>query len=138
MLAESVGGLTTKLQREMVEGKLRPLITEWCDTPDLSVPGVAYDDACVLFDQPGQDIVVQVDKGPSENVFIYIPHSLGDPVLESASQDLDQFLAQTFWCNEAVLECFHVAQALAKRGLNIDRCFVGVSPGGGYACTCVS
>ena len=43
---------------------------------------------------------------------------------------LKKFYEQTFWCNLNVFKCFQAATAIAKRGFNVDRCFVGVSPGG--------
>jgi hypothetical protein len=42
----------------------------------------------------------------------------------------ERFYAQTFWCNFEVFKCCQAAQALARRGENIDRCFIGISPGG--------
>ena len=38
--------------------------------------------------------------------------------------------SQTFWCNVDVFRCCQAALAIAKRGLNVDRCFIGISPGG--------
>jgi len=40
------------------------------------------------------------------------------------------FYRQTFWANVEVFGCMQAAQALARRGENIDRCFMGLSPGG--------
>ena len=39
------------------------------------------------------------------------------------------FYKQTFWCNMAVFMCHQAAQALCKRGENLERCFIGESPG---------
>ena len=41
----------------------------------------------------------------------------------------EKFFKQTFWANIEVFRCCQAAQALAKRGENIDRCFIGESPG---------
>jgi hypothetical protein len=53
-----------------------------------------------------------------------------DPVLQSHLDGLQTFLSQTFWANAHVYKCFLAAQALAKRGQNLDRLFIGLSPGG--------
>ena len=41
-----------------------------------------------------------------------------------------RFYSQTFWGNIAVFRCCQAAQALAKRGLNVVRLFIGLSSGG--------
>ena len=45
-------------------------------------------------------------------------------------RELKQFLQQTVWANIDVFECNQAAEALAKRGVNIDRLYMGISPGG--------
>eukprot|EP00439_Symbiodinium_sp_Y106_P054994 s2505_g7.t1 len=40
------------------------------------------------------------------------------------------FYERAFWCNLHVFRCFQAATAIAKRGYNVDRCFIGISPGG--------
>ena len=49
---------------------------------------------------------------------------------KSANFELKKFYSQTFWCNVDVFRCCQAAIAIAKRGLNVDRCFIGISPGG--------
>ncbi len=71
-----------------------------------------------------------VPKSPDNNVYLRIPHPLLDPVLDSMKRDIRKFYSESFWCNVQVLKCMQAAMALAKRGENIDRCFIGVSPGG--------
>ena len=43
---------------------------------------------------------------------------------------LQKFYSQTFWGNIVVFKCGQAAQALAKRGLNVVRLFIGLSSGG--------
>ena len=43
---------------------------------------------------------------------------------------LEKFYAQTFWYNVDVFRCCQAAIAIAKRGFNVDRFFIGISPGG--------
>ena len=59
-----------------------------------------------------------------------MPHPLLDPVAEDAKARVHKFYMETFWTNLQVYKCCQAAAALAKRGENIDRCFIGVSPGG--------
>lgn len=75
-------------------------------------------------------ILRHVPKSPVNNCYLYIPHNLLDPVMEANCTKLCQFYAHTFWANKDVFLCCQAALALAKRGLNIDRCFIGESPGG--------
>ena len=75
-----------------------------------------------------------VQPSPDNNIYVRIPHpllsSLPDPVLENARARLNKFIRQTFWCNEDYFKATLAAIALAKRGENIDRCFIGESSGG--------
>jgi hypothetical protein len=89
-----------------------------------------YKDTAVLYDvAPGIALAI-TDKGPGNNIYVRIPHPLLDPVEDVAKQRLMKFYSETFWCNIEVFRCCQAAQALAKRSQNIDRCFIGVSPGG--------
>ncbi len=104
-------------------------ITEWCETPDRRRPGVAYTDACVLYDRDA-GIITQTNRDPENNIYLMIQRPLMEPVLSKAVEDTRRFIAQTFWANVKVYKCMQAAQALAKRGENIDRAFIGISPGG--------
>ena len=50
--------------------------------------------------------------------------------MAQTKERLSEFYKQTFWANLAVFKCCHAALALAKRGENVTRCFIGRSPGG--------
>jgi hypothetical protein len=117
------------MQRELLEERTFSYVVEWCSTPDDRSPGVANQDECLAFDAPGSSVKV-VPKSPRNNLYLYIPHSLLDPVLVSATESIERFYRETFWANIEVLRCCQAAQALAKRWINIDRCFIGISPGG--------
>ena len=69
-------------------------------------------------------------KGPQNDSYVKIPHPLLDPVMDANMERLQLFYERTFWCNLDVLKCFQAAIAIAKRGFNVDRCFIGISPGG--------
>jgi len=138
-VATNVSKLSAKLQREIIHStNILPFIVEWCETADRRVAGVAYEDVTVLYDvRLGADVcpVKFSAASPSNNVFIRVPHKLNvpvtltDPVIQTALEELKVFIEQTFWCNGHVVKCMQAAQALAKRGGNIDRCFIGINPG---------
>ena len=130
--AQVVNKLSLTLQREIMDDKIYALLNEWCETPHKQQAGVAYADCCTRYDVSGNVTMVPAD--PSNDIYYYVPHrlrpELPDPVLKAALQRLQKFFQETFWLNIDVFTCCQAAQALAKRGLNIDRCFIGVSPGG--------
>lgn len=129
--AQSVSKLGLQLQKGLLEEKLVSYLIEWCETPDIRRPGVCYSDSCILYEVEGTtDIIKHVEMSTDNSIYLRIPHPLLDPVLEATEQRLVRFISQTFWCNVDVYECMLAAQALAKRGENIDRIFIGVSPGG--------
>ena len=129
LVAEALSKVGLQLQKALLEEKIISFIVEWCETPMAKIPGVAYVDTCVVYDK--DDVTVQhVDKNPAKNIYIRIPHPLLDPVLGWAEQIYRRFVSQTFWANLVVWVCIMSAIALVKRGENIDRCFIGISPGG--------
>jgi len=129
--AQSVSRLGLQLQKGLLEDRLVSFLIEWCETPDVRSPGVCYKDCCVLYEVEGSFKFFQNVTMPTENnIYLRIPHPLLDPVLLVTEQRLRRFIAQTFWCNVDVYRCMLAAQAIAKRGENIDRIFIGVSPGG--------
>ncbi len=127
--AENISRLGLQIQKELMGERLIAYIVEWCETPDVRRPGVAYQDTCIAYDTDG-DNTKNIRKSPSNNVYMRVPHALLDPVGMDAANSLLRFYEQTFWCNQPVFACFQAAQALAKRGENLDRCFIGLSPGG--------
>ncbi len=127
--ATALSKVGLQLQKELLDERVITYIIEWCETPDERAPGVAYTDTCVLYDHEGQN-AVHAKKGPSNNIYLRIPHSLMDPVEASHRDRLLTFISQTFWANSDAYACCQAAQALARRGLNVDRCFIGISPGG--------
>ena len=120
------------MRAELMHERLISLLVEWCETPRAESSCVAYKDTCVEFLQEDTEdkILRHVPKSPVNNCYLYIPHNLLDPVMEANCTKLCQFYAHTFWANKDVFLCCQAALALAKRGLNIDRCFIGESPGG--------
>ena len=128
--AQALSKVGASIQRELLDDRLMTYVSRWCNTPNPQRPGCAYTDTCVLYDVSDGHHLTHVARSPSNNIYVRIPHPLCDPVLEHAQLELLTFYKQTFWCNQYVLECCQAAQALAKRGENIDRLFIGISPGG--------
>ena len=110
--------------------KLVSLLVEWCETSRSQKPCVAYEDTFVQYDVSRETILKHLPKSSDHDCYIYIPHPLLDPTLEQHKQRLHKFYQQTFWANNDVFACNMAAMALAKRGFNVDRCFIGESPGG--------
>ena len=130
-LADKAWKICHVLRHELMQTRLISLIVEWCETEHKRKPAVCYNDICFRYDHPNAAHHIEVvKKGPENNCYVHIPHSLLDPVLQANVDRLQKFYQQTFWCNFQVFQCFQAAIALAKRGLNIDRCFIGISPGG--------
>ncbi|CAE6926624.1 ABCB1 [Symbiodinium sp. CCMP2592] len=122
------------MQSLLLEDKIFNLVVEWCDTPQTRSAGCSYKDCAVLYDVEPDEHVSFVGDKPSNNIFLHVAHFLlcdrGDPCIKSASERLERFYKETFWLNNEVFACNQAAIALAKRGLNITRCFIGESPGG--------
>ena len=129
-LAAKAWKICYALKNELMHTKLISLLVEWCETPDRRERCVCYEDLCVRYDLDAQTAAAIVPKSSANNCYVKIPHCIKDPVLENNMARLQKFYSQTFWCNLQVFKCCQAAIALAKRGLNIDRCFIGISPGG--------
>ena len=95
---------------------------------------VAFKDACLAFDDDNLG-ATHCTKSPDANVYLYVKHNLiqhphADSVLEAAQEKVRRFYKQTFYKNEHAFQCCMAALAIALRGLNVDRCFWGIGPGG--------
>ena len=72
----------------------------------------------------------QVPRSDIKDVYVRIPHCLKGSVPLDVLERVRKFYRQTFWCNIAAFKCCQAAQALAKRGHNVVRIFIGLSAGG--------
>ena len=130
-MAERAWKLSCTIRHELMQTRMISLLVEWCETEDTRSSCVCYNDICFQYDDPGSSLPIKtVKKGPENNCYVRIPHPLLDPVMEANKQRLQLFYERTFWCNIDVFRCFQSAIAIAKRGYNVDRCFIGISPGG--------
>ena len=128
-LASALARTSASLLRELLSKTLITYYIEWCDTPDPRIPGFALADSCFVFDS-GDEHIKFVSKSADNNIYLYLPHSLRDPVLEECSKRLEEFWFTTFWNNHAAFQCQLAAIALALRGRNVDRAFWSMGPGG--------
>ena len=132
-VAQLIAKIVAPLQRDLLEERrLLQYVAHWCNTPSQRQPGCAYADCCVKYDASETENLRIVNPHPRNNIYVRIPHPLclKDPCLEAATVRLQKFFRETFWCNEDFFTACCAAIALAKRGLNIDRCFIGESAGG--------
>lgn len=129
-LAKRIWKLCQCIRNEMMHDKLISLLVEWCETANARRPCVSFVDTCVQYDISRENHLMHVKKSALNDCYVYIPHPLLDPVLTQHNERLQKFYSQTFWANNDVFHCCLAAMALAKRGFNVDRCFIGESPGG--------
>ena len=124
--------ISQTLMREITRDEFLLYVIHWCDRPWQSRMGVAYSDKAVLynFTPVATELVTLIDSNPDTGLYVRVPHPLLDPVLSVNLQKLRTYYMRSFWTNVAVFKCLCAAQALAKRGLNVDRLFIGLSPGG--------
>ena len=73
---------------------------------------------------------VPLTRDRVKNFYMRVPHCIHGQVPVNVRERLQKFYAQTFWGNEPVFRCCQAAQALAKRGENVVRLFIGLSRGG--------
>ena len=120
--------LKVRLARELTEDKLLHYMVEWCETPKKSAPACCFEDCCVEYRNDG--VARQVARADIADVYVRIPHQLKGTVHPDILERVQKFYRQTFWCNVAAFKCCQAAQALAKRGHNVTRIFIGLSSGG--------
>ena len=127
--AKAILVVKRQLTREITEDKLLHYMSEWCDTTKNPEPSCCYEDAAILYDE-GVSPALQVDCDTLANCYLRIPHCIKGTIPQDVTARLLKFYRQTFWGNLAVFKCGQAAQALAKRGINVVRLFIGLSNGG--------
>ena len=118
-----------QLTREITEDKLLHYMSEWCNTAKKQEASCCYEDCAIKYDDELLP-AFQVPRADLENCYLRVPHCIKGAVPQHIVERLHKFYAQTFWCNVEVFKCCQAAQALAKRGLNVTRLFIGLSTGG--------
>ena len=134
-MATTLQKVGTSLQNALITDTLTKYISQWCETTQNKQTGVAYLDGTILYEISPFKLVTDVEHSPKNNVYISIDHDIShvvlqDPYLDAASERMLKFYEQTFFGNLNVWLCNQAAMGLAKRGRNVDRCFIGQSPGG--------
>ena len=128
-IAIALCNLSLRVQSKLLGDRILKIYVEWCETESLSRPGLAFRDTVIAFDE--DDVVVKhIPRHSSSNIYFFIARPLLDPVAENARHRVETFYNQTFWRNGLAFKCQFAALSLALRGLNIDRCFWGIGPGG--------
>ena len=127
--AKTIMAVKKQLSYELTQDKLLHYMSEWCDMPKLVEGACCYEDCAVQYDF--EDVAArQVLRERLENCYLRIPHCIKGTVPQPIQERLRLFYSRTFWGNIQVFKCGQAAQALAKRGLNVVRMFIGLSSGG--------
>lgn len=127
--AKTIMAVKKQLSYELTQDKLLHYMSEWCGTPKLVQGACCYEDCAVENDI--EDVAAkQALRERLENCYLRIPHCIKGTVPESIQERLRLFYSRTSWGNINVFKCGQAAQALAKRGLNVVRMFIGLSSGG--------
>lgn len=127
--AKTIMIVKKQISQELTQDKLLHYMSEWCDTPKSPEPAVCYEDCAIRYDD-GLSPAVQVSREQLQNCYLRVPHCIKSTVSPDVVLRLLKFYSQTFWGNVEVFRCCQAAQALAKRGLNVVRLFIGLSSGG--------
>lgn len=128
-VAKTIMAVKKQLSIELTQDKLLHYMCEWCDAPKTPAAGVCYEDCAITYEDELLP-AVQVPREELQNCYLRIPHCLKGSVPRDVVERVEKFYSQTFWSNLKVFRCGQAAQALAKRGLNIVRIFIGLSAGG--------
>ena len=133
-VAISMGRMYLVLSKALLGDRLLKYYIEWCDVPMPKQRRIAFKDACLAFDDDSLG-ASHCTKEPDTNVYLFVKHTLikhpfTDSVLACAQDKVRRFFMQTFFKNEHAFQCCMAALGIALRGLNVDRCFWGVGPGG--------
>ena len=84
-------------------------------------------DASFIFTDDG---LQAVPKTASNNVYVYLPRRMLDPVADHVRERVHLFCQTTYWGTADAFEVFMASFTLALRGENADRAFWGIGSGG--------
>jgi len=134
-MAGAIQKVGSSVQNALTNDSLMRYIIQWCETPLERKAGVAYTDGSMLYDVNEHIIIDHVEHSPANDIYVSIDHPISyvrisDPYLDAAKRRVLDFYAKTFFANKPVFICNQAAIGMAKRGKNVDRCFIGQSPGG--------
>ena len=127
--AKTIMAVKKHLSMELTQDKLLHYMSEWCDGPKQPEAAVCYDDCAITYEDELLP-AVQVRREKLQNCYLRIPHCIKGTVPGDVWTRLKKFYTQSFWGNVTAFRCCQAAQALAKRGLNVVRLFIGLSGGG--------
>ena len=136
LVAQSVTKVQSQIQKEIHRTELPKFFTEYCAKEHRRTRGVAYLNCCLQYDADGENISFFSERKPSNNLYIGFNCNLHtvldgvDPLLMAHIERIEGVMSRTFWCNLAGYKYGQAAQALAKRGLNINAITIYWGPGG--------
>ena len=138
--ASTTQRLSVRLIGELTGGKALKLFAMFCNTPKPANRGIAYMDCVILYDETeNTPITFTKDRSATNNIYVGIETNLiscvtsldgVDPVLLSATKRLERIYSQTFWAIPKAFQFCMSAQALVKRGGNVDYLTIMWGPGG--------
>ena len=114
-------------QTSLLNDTLIKYYIAWCSLDVKRNGGFCTSDACFLFDVDGLNVV---GKSATNNIYVFLPHRILDPLSEAVKERVQRFWRTTYWGNAAAFEVFLASLTLALRGENVDRAFWGVGSGG--------
>eukprot|EP00959_Pyramimonas_sp_CCMP1952_P044474 929407-Pyramimonas_sp.AAC.1 len=121
--------VSNKLQFELLGNNLVPYFIERCPSEPPRTSGTVYADCCVLCDaSPSDHTTLLSPRSPVHNIYLGIPSPLLGPVLGAAAERVQRVYEQAFWFIPESIVFGQAAQALAKRGQNIDHITVHWGP----------
>ncbi|CAE7582461.1 unnamed protein product [Symbiodinium sp. CCMP2592] len=126
-MANTIGKLYVKLQTSLLNDSLIKYYIAWCSLDIQPSGGFCTTDACFTFTDAG---LQAVPKAAANDVYVYLPHKMLDPVADDVRQRVHLFWQTTYWDNANAFEVFMASFTLALRGENVDRAFWGIGAGG--------
>lgn len=98
-VAQALQAIASLLVGKLQVKSFWQLFTEWCDTPDARVPGVAAPDVCWRFLPDGARLE-PLAPAPENNIYLFLELPLADPLSLADAERVGDFLSSTYWKNE--------------------------------------
>ncbi|CAE7868918.1 unnamed protein product, partial [Symbiodinium sp. KB8] len=117
VMANTNGKLYVKLQTSLLNDSLIKYYVEWCSLNMQPSGGFCTTDASFVFTDDG---LQAVPKTASNNVYVYLPRRMPDPVADDVKERVHRFWKTTYWGNADAFEVFMASFTLALRGENVD------------------
>ncbi|CAE7461722.1 unnamed protein product [Symbiodinium sp. CCMP2592] len=126
-MANTIGKLYVKLQTSLLNDSIIKYYIAWCSQDVKPAGGFCTTDAAFAFTADG---LHPVRKTPRNNMYVYLPRRMLDPVAEDVRKRVELFWKTTYWANAEAVQVFMASFVLAPRGENVDRAFWSIGSGG--------